>query len=257
MYNLNLRGVYTMKKIFAFISSQKGEKSNTYLFAKLLLDKLSNEYPKEITYEIIHSQNIELTPCQSCNSCFSNGYCKLDNNDDMSVLKEKMVCCDFLILGSPVYLHNVSSDMKLVIDRISYWAHLFRLAGKKSASISVSSSNGNHFVDLYLTKVLEYLGTQLVANYSITVDDPPLLNNKAFIENEIFKYAESIYNSLMSDEIIISKNQEEYYRYMYYQFIQAKPLLKEKSAEYKYWNTRGMLKHRSLKSYLAYLNRSS
>lgn len=218
-----------MKKILAFIGSQKGEKSNTFKFTKLLLDTLINRYPNEIDYEILHPKNTNLIPCQSCNQCFIKGYCKLDERDDMKIIKEKLLTADFVIFGSPVFLHHVSSDMKLVIDRLSYWAHLFKLVGKKSASISVSSSNGNHFVNDYLSKVLDYLGTQVVCNLAITVDDPPLLSNSLFLKVELPKYADTIYNSLKDEEISTSDLQDKYYYTMLNTFKKFQYVRKKKN----------------------------
>jgi len=41
-----------------------------------------------------------------------------------------------------------------------------------------------------------HLGTQVVGNYTITVDEPPLLKDEMFLQKEIPKYADGIYNSL-------------------------------------------------------------
>jgi multimeric flavodoxin WrbA len=135
-------------------------------------------------------------PCLSCNNCFLKGNCVQDNNDSMGLIKEKILEADLIILGSPVFAHNVSGDMKTFIDRISYWLHVFRLANKKSITITTSASNGNINVNNYLSKILTMLGSQNILDIKITTMIPNLLNDTEFMKDELINYVDLICNEL-------------------------------------------------------------
>lgn len=57
----------------------------------------------------------EVSPCRACDSCVSTGICSID--DDFHVLLEKIGSCDALIIGSPVYMRNITAQLKAVFDR--------------------------------------------------------------------------------------------------------------------------------------------
>lgn len=87
-------------------------------------------------------------------------------------------------------------------------------------------------------------------DFSITVDDPPLLNNRRFLETGIPRYANKIYDSLIDENVNVTTNQENYYRSMLYRLSNIQVDFKEKSAEYNYWDNNGMFKCTTLKSYI-------
>lgn len=66
--------------------------------------------------------------------------------------------CDYLILGSPTYGHNVSGDMKIVMDRLCYWSHLFYLSGKPGMPLVSASTNGYLKVGDMLERFMDSLG---------------------------------------------------------------------------------------------------
>lgn len=231
-----------MKKIIAFLGSRKGLKSNTYRFTKLLLDRLLQQYD-EIQYEILTPDKYNILPCLSCNNCFINGQCNQDKLDDMKIIKEKMVQADLIIFGSPVFAHNISGDMKIFIDRISCWLHIFKLAKKRSITISVSSNNGNIFVNDYLKYILDSLGANNFLDIEITEN---LFDNKDFIENEINTYVNLIYNELNNNTFIASKSQEKL-------FTSIKSIISEYPKdhnEYLYWQNNGLLNCETYQEYL-------
>lgn len=70
-----------------------------------------------------------------CSNCFSKTSCVLDKDDDMSMLKEKMINADLIILGSPVYAHHITGDLMIFIDWISYWLILLSSRFYNSAGV--------------------------------------------------------------------------------------------------------------------------
>lgn len=70
--------------------------------------------------------------------------------------------------------------MKNFIDRIAYGLHIMRFTGKYGVTVSLSDSNGNSFVDGYLSKILMYMGVKVIQNISIqrvkAVDPSVIIN---------------------------------------------------------------------------------
>lgn len=234
-----------MKKILAIIGSRREQNSDTYKFTKLILEKLRTK-DNGIQYEIITPNKYEIKPCLGCNNCFYKGYCVQDNKDDMGIIKEKMLEADLIILGSPVYAHNVSGDMKIFIDRVSYWLHIFKLANKQSLTITTSASNGNTYVNNYLNKMLSYMGATNIINIEVTTASPNLFEDNGFMEDEVSNYVNLI-NSKLSDPIYVSTELQEK------EFKGLKQIISSydsNNAEYLYWKNSGLKDCESYQEYL-------
>lgn len=181
-----------MKKIVAYVGSRQGKNSKTYYFIKSILDKVI-EKNLNINYEIITANEVNILNCIGCNKCFETAKCIQDINDDMPILREKLINSDFVILGSPIYAHNVSGDFKTFIDRSSYWMHLMPLSGKGSMAITTTFSNGHTTGIDYIGKMLTHFGSKLIAKYNAATLYPEQLFNKEWFDNTI---------DILSNEII-------------------------------------------------------
>jgi multimeric flavodoxin WrbA len=89
--------------------------------------------------------------CLACNKCFEkkNMQCSV-KTDNFNEIMAKMVKADALILGSPTYFTDVSSEMKALIDRSGYVAiangRAFR--GKIGAAVvAVRRGGATHVYD--------------------------------------------------------------------------------------------------------------
>lgn len=201
-----------MLKVFAFVGSRRI--GNTHAAVKLFLDALREKLQQSLDVTLYTAADLELAACMSCNTCFLTGTCVRDSADNFNAVKEQMLQADLLIFASPVYAHDVSGDMKTFIDRLSYWLHLMRLAGKKSVVLSTSSTNGNELVNAYLVKMLEYLGTEVVANLPITVDGPRMLEDALFLNTVLPAAAGKTAAQLDSGDFSASSRQEGYFKFM-------------------------------------------
>ncbi len=221
-----------MKKIFAFVGSQAGENSKTFCLIKRIINKVNENVNGELKYDIITPDNMKINKCKSCNNCFNTGICNLDEKDDMKIIKKKMIEADLIIFASPVYAHNVSGDMKIFIDRISYWMHIMKLAGKAGVILSSSASNGNKLVNDYLYKIMSILGIKVIGNFSATsicVDND--------LEDELDKFSKVILQYINSKMEIISD------KFLDSIFITQREIMKlQKNVnanEYLYWLENG------------------
>ncbi len=65
--------------------------------------------------EIINLHDYHMKHCIGCMQCTKTKQCIL--KDDFDVLFEKVKEADYIILGSPIYCHNVAGIMKDFLDR--------------------------------------------------------------------------------------------------------------------------------------------
>jgi len=73
--------------------------------------------------EFIHLYDLNFKGCTSCFSCKRKGtkyigHCAM--KDDLTSILEKISECDVLLLGSPIYLGNVSGEMHSFLERLLF-----------------------------------------------------------------------------------------------------------------------------------------
>lgn len=195
-------------KIFAYVGSYRAN-SRTVKVTNDIVNELTKLINIDIDYKIFTPGEQPLENCKGCNRCFYTGECNID--DCILNYKEQLCEADIIILGSPVYLHQVSGNMKNFIDRIAEWIHIFKLIGKLGIVISTSSNNGNSPVTDYLESVLEYLGTSIIGTFSFESID---FEDELVYFSIIRHYANLLYNQLRSKEYKISERQEQYFKGM-------------------------------------------
>jgi len=118
-----------MKKIIALNGSPRREGSTAALVNEIF--KAAREKGAETKSYNLNEINIK--GCQSCYNCKAQGRCVL--LDDMQELYDEIASADGIIFATPVYMWQMSSQLKLVVDRLypflkpDYSSHL--LPGKK------------------------------------------------------------------------------------------------------------------------------
>jgi multimeric flavodoxin WrbA len=101
-------------KVVAFNGSAR-ENGNTALLINIVLDELKKE---GITTELVQLAGKDMHGCIACYGCFGNQdqRCSQDN-DFANECIEKMVEADGIIIGSPTYFADVTTETKALIDR--------------------------------------------------------------------------------------------------------------------------------------------
>lgn len=172
------------KKVFALIGSRNRESSNTRRFCELFVDGLREGLDVEFDAEILNSDSWNIGACLSCANCFRANECPQDASDGMSIIKEKILESDILILGSPVYLCHVSGDMKILIDRLAYWAHTMPLIGHGVVLLQTTSNNHPSSAIDYMEYAVTYMGAHVLGKYNAYVDrGDPLLDNVSAVKS--------------------------------------------------------------------------
>lgn len=101
-------------KVVAFNGSARKD-GNTAILIREVFKELDKE---GIETELVQLARKKMHGCIACYKCFQNKdkHCAV-KNDFMNDCIDKMVEADGIILGSPVYFSNVSTEMKALIDR--------------------------------------------------------------------------------------------------------------------------------------------
>ena len=94
------------------ISTSPRRDSNTEKLAKITLKALED---KGVETEIYSVAGKTHKPCTGCRACKTQGKCIL--NDDMQELYMKMKEADGILMASPTYFYDVTSQCKIIIDR--------------------------------------------------------------------------------------------------------------------------------------------
>lgn len=101
-------------KVIAFNGSPRKE-GNTFQAIQIVFEELEKE---GIETELIQVGGKNIHGCIACYKCFENKDKKCAiKNDELNDYIDKMLEADGIIIGSPVYFSNVSSEVKALIDR--------------------------------------------------------------------------------------------------------------------------------------------
>jgi len=147
--------------ILLISSSPHKEKSNTFLLAKELFNKLGTT----IKTEVIHLCDYRIEFCRHCEACHKKvGSCPI--KDDVSFLKQKMLEADAIIFASPVYIHHITGYLKMLLDRLSHFIHCQRLLGKYVVAVATSGGGPQDMVLEYIKDYALTCGAQYVGGVS-------------------------------------------------------------------------------------------
>jgi multimeric flavodoxin WrbA len=101
-------------KVVAFNGSPRKE-GNTFQSLQVVMAELQKE---GIETELIQVGGKDLHGCTACYACYKNKdrQCAI-KKDDLNSYVAKMIEADGIIIGSPVYFSNVTSEVKAFMDR--------------------------------------------------------------------------------------------------------------------------------------------
>ncbi|MHA1300604.1 MAG: flavodoxin family protein [Candidatus Helarchaeota archaeon] len=101
-------------KILGINGSHRSNRNTRYLVEKTIkaATRAAKKFPIET--EIINLSELNLEYCKACYKCNTED-CSID--DDINMIFEKMKAVDGIVIGSPVYLYDVSARLKTLMDR--------------------------------------------------------------------------------------------------------------------------------------------
>lgn len=169
-------------KITAFNGSPRKNGNTRLLIEKMLLN--SNDK------EIIDLNDLNIRGCQACGACKTNGnICVL--NDDMPQIHKKILASDMIILGTPVYMWQMSAQAKLFSDRLYNFFNGRELPSViKGKKMILLFTHGNPNAGLfseyfrYVRKAFSFLGFDVVETLVASGIRTPgeVMNNQVVME---------------------------------------------------------------------------
>ncbi|HPA63122.1 MAG TPA: flavodoxin family protein [Spirochaetota bacterium] len=102
-------------KITVFNGSPRAEKGNTHFMVKAFLE--GAEKAGAVTNNVFLSKK-KINPCMGCFTCWlkTPGICVF--KDDMPALLSEVLTSDIIVFAFPLYVDNVSGQMKIFMDRL-------------------------------------------------------------------------------------------------------------------------------------------
>ena len=99
-------------RIIGFIASPR-KNGNTVWTVNTILEGAKEQ---DAETQVWHCSDLDIQPCKGCLACVQNDRCAI--NDDMRKLYDTLEHADVLILGSPVYMGQMSAQAKTFTDRL-------------------------------------------------------------------------------------------------------------------------------------------
>lgn len=215
-----------------FLVGSNNKNSFTLKAIKIIKEKFINmHYFSEIN--IIFLEKYLLEYCNGCSRCFYNGYCPIDESDDMRYIRNEINIADVLIIATPIYMLNIPGKLKSLIDRLTYHTHLMDFAGIIGFNILTASETGFLEVNQYLETFETELGIKVLNSYSIK-DRTYDVN---YLKENCYKIADSIMRLIdknkdfSNDKLETSFNIKKRWYLLNYEHLKSECL-----NEIKYWN---------------------
>jgi len=153
------------KRIFVLgISGSPRKDGNTDILVKRALTVISEH--KSVSTEFLRVADHNIKHCEGCRKCMKIGECAI-KDDDFSLVLDKLMKADLIVIGAPVYWNSPPGVMKDFIDRThGFYTDLRRLAGKKVGIISVATEGGFETNEKILSWVRIY-GAEIIGKTRI------------------------------------------------------------------------------------------
>ncbi len=163
-------------KVLGIVGSKR-KKGNTSTLVQETLNTLKTE---GIETELIFLGDYDIKSCHGCEGCKDTYKCII--KDDMQKLYPLILESNAIVLGSPTYFYNISSDMKAFLERCynfevfaeddrSVWMSINEaMGGKYAVAIAVCEQHDEKdmgFTAEAMTKPLEALGYRVVDTVKI------------------------------------------------------------------------------------------
>ena len=142
-------------KILAICGSPRRGRSQTRLLVEAVLSATRDKGAETL---FIDAGQADIHGCIACEACHRGPDCVL--KDDAVGIQRQMLEADGLILASPVYLDQVTAQMKALLDRTSHFVHCLRLLGKYVAVVTTSGGGSGEATAAFLRSYALMAGAQ-------------------------------------------------------------------------------------------------
>ncbi|HDR90914.1 MAG TPA: flavodoxin family protein [candidate division Zixibacteria bacterium] len=157
-------------KVTGIVGSPRIGGNTSRLVEKVLQGAASNGSETELL--ILNS--MQISPCQACNHCKPSGQCIL--SDDMQIVYSAMESSSAIVVGTPIYMGQMSAQTKIFMDRLYAYYVSSKASGKP---VVLAFTQGAESLDVYSDyieytgKIFTYLGYDLREIISATNTGAP------------------------------------------------------------------------------------
>jgi len=127
--------IYMNIKILCIDGSPR-VKGNTEILIDIIKDRFIE---LGASVDKIKLSNLDIKPCVECRKCLEEGICCI-NDDIRRIVFPKLFNSDIIVVASPVYFNNVSSYVKIFMDRT--WSIRGKLKNKVGGAVVVGRGYG-------------------------------------------------------------------------------------------------------------------
>lgn len=145
-------------KIVGFSGSPRKDGNTDILVNQIMVG--ASEKGAEVKFFHLNKMNIK--PCQADNYCKSHDRCAM--KDDMQGIYDEIMSADAVVLGSPVYMWQMSAQTKILVDRFYAFLNEDYTSKVKGKNIVLAYAQGNPQEDIfkgyfdYNANMLHFLG---------------------------------------------------------------------------------------------------
>ena len=233
------------KKLLILTGSYAGKASHTLALCESLADETAGLCRVPVAVEALTAEQWHIDPCTSCSTCFRTGLCPHDGTDRMALLRRKILECDALIVSSPVYVLQVSSAMKMLIDRLALWAHTMPLLGKPCCVV-VTTSRSVGETARYMEAVFSWMGcsvlTPLIKFRDIVPKDAPdIEKSQSTLAGRLSEFLDGRGYPPVTEAMRVQYAMQSRLYHRIGKFLDAYPAYLEVMREFELWQAQGYL----------------
>lgn len=189
-----------MSKLIAFVGSPRKE-ANIYTLVNRMVEGAKDN---GLETKIYYLNELNIRPCQSCMYCRQPESERCIINDDLKDFYSEIKDAEYLILASPVYIHQISGLLKNAIDRfypLTDHKHRPRFGIKKAIFIYSQAAPIPLIFNRYFRYFEKSLKAMGIKPYKRLVMKGAFVKDAASKNQKMLDKAYKIGNSLFNHEI--------------------------------------------------------
>ncbi len=220
-------------KVVAINGSPHEGTANTSMMIGMIQDTLEKE-DFELEQIILSQHNIHY--CYGCAVCLEKGSCWI--KDDYKAIAEKMLAADAVILGSPVYVLNVTAQMKTFLDRSLGFGHRPQENWKPGLAVCVSAGLEEVAVSRYLSNVLRLFGAFSIGEFTSIAVGPGQFLGKDAVEARAADLARDLVRAVREKRRYPANSEDRHFwQFMGWLVHENRDLMK---ADHTHWDAAGL-----------------
>ncbi|MBZ4670031.1 MAG: hypothetical protein PWQ76_640 [Clostridiales bacterium] len=218
-------------------------KGSTYNTAALLLESLKSKTECEISEFFLPKDMPNF--CVGCFSCIMNSEEKCPHYAALQPIAKALDEADVIILASPVYVFDVSGQMKAFLDHFGYRWMLHRpspaMFSKIGVAISTTAGSGQKRTNETMAKSLSFWGTRKIFSYGKAVRATSWDGVSPEMKENIKSDMEKLSQKIIREHKKHKRNPEIKTRLMFHIFRKLNKMSGWNKADKEYWEAQGWL----------------